>query len=237
MNNSVYWERQSLPDSCRMHALNAVIGRQAYTWTQFLGMCDSFDNYAKQPIGTSRTFYFGGDDLTLFGFGLQHAKSSLKSIPIFGFTGKPSVPAPPELLADAVAAFVYSRGHVWAARKSVSTGQWLRIDSLSGVAPSPRFADEVSRQGLGLELVFENKADIAVVPESPVVPESLAVLKTDVPNTPIKYPTFLRHTSPAVVAQRISAPPLFRYSGVSTHSQRMLIMRSQTGMSHYAGRR
>ena len=173
--------------------------------------------------------------MTLFGFALQHAKSSLKSIPIFGFTGKPSVPAPPELLADAVAAFVYSQGHVWAARKSVSTGQWLRIDSLSGVTPSPHFGDEVSRQGLGLELVFENKADTSAVPEK------TQVVETTAPAAVITFPTFMQQTSLPVV-RRISAPPLFvnpasRYSGMSLHSRNMLIMRSQTGMSNYAGRR
>jgi hypothetical protein len=236
---SVYWERQTLPDSCRMHALNALLGRQVYTWSSFLNMCDLFDQFTSQPKGTSRVFYFGGDDMTLFGFGLRHAKSNFKSIPIFGFTGKQSLPVPMDLLTDAVAAIVYSRDHVWIAKKTQSTGQWLRIDSLSGVTPSPRFADDVSRQGLGLELVFENES---AIPDVSAAHEAQAPI-APIPTPHITYPTFLSaRARPAITSQRAPPPQplrplLIRHPNPSLHSKNMLAMRSQTGYTLFNGRR
>ncbi len=193
--------------------MNAVLGRQVYTWPTFLQMCDRFDDFASQPRGTSRVLFFAATDLTLFGFALQHAKSSLNTVPVCGFTGR-SAPLPAslaDLIHGATAAFVYSQGHVWAARKSSRTGQWFKIDSLSGVQIYSNFVHEITSKGLGLELVFENQTDVSELHPTPEY--GITTLKTTPQDAALSVPApVVRRLPPPAknnFLHRISAPARF----------------------------
>jgi hypothetical protein len=59
-----FWQPQARPDSCRMHAVNALAGRAAFaTWEDFVARaCDAYDASLREPMarGTSRTLTLPG---------------------------------------------------------------------------------------------------------------------------------------------------------------------------------
>jgi len=157
---AIYWERQLLPDSCRMHAVNAILGGPTYTWGTFLGTCDAYDAFCGLSLGTSRQHYVNpGRGVTLFGFALHCAGSRSVTLPLAMYARSRCDPKTPEFLVAArgcTGAFVYSSEHVWAMRPT-SRG-WVRIDSLTGVAAES--LESVWRDGLCVELVFDNPSQL-----------------------------------------------------------------------------
>ena len=49
-------------DLCRKHAINAILGNNFVSNKIFYKSCDIFDLYCKQPINTSKKWFYGNDD-------------------------------------------------------------------------------------------------------------------------------------------------------------------------------
>lgn len=151
---AVYWERQARPDSCRMHATNACLGRPAYTWASFMAMCDEFSTLTGGQL--ARAEYHAGNDMTLFGYALQRAGATWPTLPLAmyqaGTSDNKKTPARLEhARTHAQGVFVYNASHVWYLRR-VGPSSWAKVDSLSGVTASA--LESAWRDGLGIELVF-----------------------------------------------------------------------------------
>ena len=151
-----YWERQERPDSCRMHAVNACLGRRTYTWPTFLHMCDQFDAVVGLK-NTARTEYCAGNGITLFAHALKAAGVDWETLPLAmyraGSTDDKKTPARLQMAKEtASGAFVYNAGHVWYVKK-VGGNNWMKLDSLSGATPTS--LDAIWHDGLGVELIFE----------------------------------------------------------------------------------
>lgn len=168
-----YWERQERQDSCRMHAVNACLGRRAFVWQTFLEMCDQFDALAGLQ-NTARAHYCAGNGITLFAHALKTAGVNWTTLPLAmyraGSTDDKKTPARLEMAkTTASGAFVYNAGHVWYVKR-VDGNKWMKLDSLSGVTGTT--LDAIWHDGLGVELIFESEhflptAGIKVLPSSP----------------------------------------------------------------------
>jgi len=197
-----------------MHAVNAFLGRPAYTWPTFLDACDEFDKTSGLPAGTSRTLFLSStDEGSLFKFVIRKAGSVCDTEALSMFRSRHidavDQKTPARLQhADthAVAAFVYNSGHVWTLKKH--DGRWFKLDSLSGIQASS--LESAWREGLGIELVFppgnrtetqEERVDDWVQPQHPSQSEPVATVlraRAAMPTAaamPIPQP-LARHTAP-----------------------------------------
>ena len=157
----VYHERQSRPDSCRMHATNACLGRAAYTWPTFLALCHEFSALT----GGHTAEYHAGDGVTLFGHALRRAGAAWATLPLAmykaGTSDNKKTAARLEFArAHALGALVYNAGHVWYLKRH-GPG-WVKVDSLGG-GVSATTLDSVWRDGLGVEVIFPEGCDLESV--------------------------------------------------------------------------
>ena len=165
MGGGVYWERQARPDSCRMHALNALVGHQALTWPAFMAACDSFDAKAGLAGGVGRSLYVANDENNTQA---QHVLREVLGLPwcVLSLGMHRASRRSRELLdfatRNAHGALVFNMGHVWALRRFESgpgeSSQWVTLDSLSS-GPRPGGLDAIWKQTLGVELVFYTEDD------------------------------------------------------------------------------
>ena len=142
----VYWEPLSFPAAAHMHALNAFLGRAAYTWPSFVAMCDAFDRHSGRMVGLARRC------LPCPEF-MQYALRAMAVVgtPSVAMTWVCTVPAdqinlddPATAHTDAVAAhvrgvFLWGRDHapsamVWTLLRGPAN-TWLKIHPHTGVTP------------------------------------------------------------------------------------------------------
>jgi hypothetical protein len=192
-----YWERQERPDSCRMHAVNACLGKRTYTWPTFLHMCDQFDTVVGLR-NTARTEYCAGNGITLFAHALKVAGVDWETLPLAmyraGSTDDKKTPARLQMAKEtASGAFVYNAGHVWYVKR-VGNNSWMKLDSLSGATPTS--LDAIWHDGLGVELIFQK----------PLVNAEHSTF-----SSPIVTPTAVQFPSPFsdIRVLPLAPPPLF----------------------------
>lgn len=154
-----FWQPQARPDSCRMHAVNAIAGRAAFgSWEDFVARaCDAYDATLTEPMarGTSRTLTLPGQlefavqlacpEVTTVGTViLQHdvaARHALASVldawqgVVDPHEASPVHEAGPRLRG----VLLYDQAHIFAAvpsdRGAPGAAAWWVLDSIS---PGPR---------------------------------------------------------------------------------------------------
>lgn len=196
-----------------MHAINACLGGPTYTWPSFMQLCDQFDAFAQVPPGTCRHDYLAGTGVTLFAFALGQAGTKWKTLPLAMFgagtlTDKKTATRLETATAHALGAFVFNAGHVWYMANR-GQGQWVRIDSLSGVSPAP--LSSVWRDGLGVEVVYpsnwEGEGDAVPVPvPTPVLVQSSPV-QSPRPPAPVQRQFVQSPRPPAPIQRHFVQPP------------------------------
>ena len=128
--------------------MNGVLGRAHFTWPSFIAMTAEFDSVARLPRGTSAALYAATDGMTLF----QFAMAPLDGRPIMPVSTHRKTREELDIARTrGQAAFVFNAGHAWALQR-LSSGEWVRVDSLSGVRPTTLEAHWVN--GIGLEIVL-----------------------------------------------------------------------------------
>lgn len=159
---ALHWERQAKADSCRLHAINAVLGGPVFTQESFTAMVDAFDLHAGLPVGTSRLDTAASVNGSLFAYALQWAGKQqyyTRALSMYATKGTEvdakSSPAVSYGVRNAVSAFVYSSVHTWALVRS-SVG-WVELDSLaSNPTPAVNVLAIVSPPGIGVEFVYDS---------------------------------------------------------------------------------
>jgi hypothetical protein len=154
----LYFVQQHPQDNlCRMHALNAVLGRPGFSAVTFYAMCDSFDAVAGLPVGTSRVEYAAADNGTLFAYALAWAGSPRRTLALSPYassgTGSDikSASTLSRAARTAAGAIAYNGQHAWALLRT-SSG-WWSVDSLAS-APSRDGLVAITAAGVGVEFVF-----------------------------------------------------------------------------------
>lgn len=127
----MYFERQTAPNTCRLHALNNMVGRAVVgSWQEFAALCERYDNTCTAlPAGhSSATRYFPTLQPTLLCWLMRElaAKRVLTT-----FVAKKPL-APGAELRRACALFLYSEHHVSVAKRVASRPpeEWVVLDSL-----------------------------------------------------------------------------------------------------------
>ena len=176
----VHHERQAFGDSCRMHALNAVLGRPHFrAWPDFLvHVCDAFDRAEGFPVGTSRAVTPPG----FMEFALQQVDATLLATCFMTHETAKKHAVVQVLQArtrtDIVGLLAYSREHVWAVVPVPSAGgghTWVTVDSLHA-GPSPCSLSTLLQESVGFYLVTQSAA-----PRPPLPPVTPVTPPTHVP--------------------------------------------------------
>ena len=148
-----FWQPQARPDSCRMHAVNALAGRAAFvTWEDFVARaCDAYDASLPEPMarGTSRTLTLPGQlefavqlacpEVTTVGTvilqhdtGARHALATV--LDAWGTIAGPGDPRPDTSSPRLRGVLLLNQDHIFAAvpsnPRAPGAAAWWVLDSL-----------------------------------------------------------------------------------------------------------
>lgn len=139
----MYVERAERGDSCRMHAIHALLGRRVWAnWEAFcVGACDAYDAMAGLEAGTSR--HVTTRDQLQFALNAADASEQFALLAVFAWDTAARAAAvallegfatnPCSAPRGLVGLLACAHDHVWAVVQSTD-GRWWSLDSNVGAA-------------------------------------------------------------------------------------------------------
>lgn len=180
----MWHERQSHDDSCRMHALNNVLGGPVFkSWTGFRqSICAEFDRMQGFPAGTSQSVTAPG----FFDFALQQVDTRLHATcflaheiklkeAVVGLLEKRESIRVREQEAIVVGLLPFTRDHVWAMKRGGTGAGWVALDSMHH-GPSPRSLSSLLSENVGFYLITLHKDAHDTVPVHDHPPPSMRLV-------------------------------------------------------------
>ena len=152
MDHTIFWERQS-GDLCRLHAINAYFGFKKLDETEFMKLCEEYDEIIK-GLKTSGMDGFS-EGRCIISYILNNLDSKyVFLIPINSYNGVRNsidIDRYAKLIKLVDGFFEFNTGHVWFNKKI--KGKWYKIDSISGV----NMINEPGIRNNGILLIIDDK--------------------------------------------------------------------------------